>query len=464
MTGRGGTLPLTTSGHVRPGNFVNLKGGTGNYLVLKMRTHKVTALNWRLSSASETIAEVEPSGDYIARRSDFVDDQWVTYVINIKDLLTLSPDVAKTYGQAGDMSRNLLAAGFMYGMHSGDINLTDAYVDVSYFAVCDSWEEVEMVTRNDKTVSYTAWANNANIVDKKSDGSNLFVSEGENADKVVYQKTGNKMYVYVRSNVEGVEKYTRYEFKRITDDSRKLDTWKISSIDICDSSLNFLYSTVVGACECEAAIKENGAADFVGGWHGDEYMTAIKILVDGEELDLSKDYDFAGCESIQAVVESYLNRCDTEQKLFERVKIDTWTKDGLVINNKFTVLDNVFVHRAATSMLAISFKDGIITDHRNTNLAWTAIPDYQKQNESGITFDTNGVTWAEFRGKINVRVEMTDNKINGVLTAVTGSFNYDHFGGDNRRVKIYIEPAYNFNLYAGDVFECTSTQSIFAAE
>jgi hypothetical protein len=128
------------------------------------------------------------------------------------------------------------------------------------------------------------------------------------------------------------------------------------------------------------------------------------------------------------------------------------------------LLADIFIQRPATSMLAIAFKDGIITELRNERLDWTAIPDFQSQNGTDISFDTKGITWAEMRGKINVRVEMTDNKINGVLTAVTGSFNYDHFGGDNRRVKIYIEPAYNFNLYAGDVFECTSTQSIFAAE
>ena len=179
---------------------------------------------------------------------------------------------------------------------------------------------------------------------------------------------------------------------------------------------------------------------------------------------MSKDYELAGCDSVQAVVESYLNRCDTTQKLFERVKIDTWTKDGLVIYNKFDVLEDVFVHRAATSMLAIAFKDGIITEHRNTNLDWTVIPDYQAQNATDIKFNTSGVTWAEFRGKLNVRVEMTGNTVNGVLTEASGSFNYDHFGGTNRRVKIYIEPKYDFQLYAGDVYECTSTQSIFAAE
>jgi len=116
-------------------------------------------------------------------------------------------------------------------------------------------------------------------------------------------------------------------------------------------------------------------------------------------------------------------------------------------------------------MLAIKFGTGIITEHRNTNLAWTTIPDFQAQNASGITFDTSNVTWAEFRGKINVRVEMSDYKINDrVPTTGWGSFSYDYFGADARRVKIYIEPFYMEQLYAGDVFECTSTQSIFAAE
>ena len=197
-------------------------------------------------------------------------------------------------------------------------------------------------------------------------------------------------------------------------------------------------------------------------------MTGIKILIDGKEIDMNKNYALTACESVQAIVESYLNRCNTTQKLFERVKIDTWTEEGLVIYNKFNVIENVLVRRAATSMLAIAYRDGIITEHRNTNLDWTAIPDYQVQNATdvtlGFTFNPEGVTWAELRGKINVRVEMTGNTINGVPTEARGTFNYDHFGGTNRRVKIYIEHKYNFQLYAGDVFECTSTQSIFAAE
>ena len=74
-------------------------------------------------------------------------------------------------------------------------------------------------------------------------------------------------------------------------------------------------------------------------------------------------------------------------------------------------------------------------------------------------------TWAEMRGKLNVRVEMSDYTINGrVPTTGWGNFSHDYFGADARRVKIYIEPFYLEQLYEGDVFECTSTQSIFAAE
>ncbi|MBE6583838.1 MAG: hypothetical protein E7649_02475 [Ruminococcaceae bacterium] len=727
ITARGGTMPLTTGGHVKPnqGYFVSLNGGTGNYLVFKMRTNNVTALAWRLSSASDSVAEVEPSGNYLGLRTDLQNGEWVTYVVNIKDLLTLT-GINTTYGEAGDTTRTKLAAGFMYGPGSGDINTTNVSVDISYFAVCDSWEEVEKVVGEGETVSYTAWANNAALFEKNSDGSCVLCSPeftsaadgtvtytckdckkvytntvddsvnyysapgqfynnwaagyggntkcepvgtlmqdeegfiyssirmgtgasfeftngsitpvrgfsvngkrsdndpidlgdtikggtgkyfvikvrthdidelrflangdndnegvasyttgdsrptaaisdewvvyvvdieklglanyaanqtavsnvcvgmlidqsgekcsgnerldiayfaicdnwdevatvvgddnviytdwksntfdknlnsegvidtvGDNAEKVIYQKTGEHMYIYVRSNVPGVDKYTRYEFKRIVDNTTKFDSWKISMIDICDSDLNLLYTTVQGACELEAAIQEKlnygqgtAAADFIGGWHGDEYMTSIKILVDGVELDMSKDYALKGCDSVQAVVESYLNRCSanttTDEKVFDRVKTDTWTKDGLVIHNKFTATDDIFIQRAATSMLAIKFGTGIITEHRNTNLAWTTIPDFQAQNASGITFDTSNVTWAEFRGKINVRVEMSDYKINDrVPTTGWGSFSYDYFGADARRVKIYIEPFYMEQLYAGDVFECTSTQSIFAAE
>lgn len=728
MTNRGGTMPLTTGGHVKAGYYVDLNGGTGNYLVLRMRTHNITALSWRLGSASDTVAEAEANSGYIGRKDDFVNDKWFTYVVDIKDLLASSSGIKTTYGDAGDTSRTKIVAGFMYGYNSGDINLTDAYVDISYFAVCDNWQEVAAVTRNEKVVSYTAWVNNAPLTEKASDGScaldcslaitdagdtsftytcssckktytqtvdssvnfysapgqtsnnwstgadqssnavinhdirvengkvyerlvlgrgasfrfdntsvgtpsrrypaiadinggtgkyivircrvnnftkgssvgwtlnsstsdqanntdlnasttnatktraNDFVNGvwqtyvidiekmnhafykandmdatkiaigmymnqnnliegksidfeyvaicdswseidklveedtvlysgwsdgsawqkvntvdgglntdigvdtvGDDAEKVIYQKTGDRMYIYVRSNVSGVDKYTRYEFIHLTDEATKYDSWKILNMDICDELLNPIFSTVVGANECEAAIQEKlnygqgtAAADFIGGYHGDEYMTSLKVYVDGVELDMSKDYDFTGCESVQAVVASYLNRCsantETPEKVFDRVKTDTWTKDGLVIHNKFTATDDIFIQRPALSMLAIAFKDGIITEHRNTNLAWTAIPDFQAQNASGISVSSDGVTWAEFRGKINVRVEMSDYTLNGNATQAKGWFSYDYFGANSRRVKIYIEPFYMQQLYEGDVLECTSTQTVFAAE
>lgn len=462
--------------------IAEIEGGTGQYIVIRCRFNNFTngsSVGWVLNSStsaqgSNTGFNASDAGATAARAFDMLNGVWQTYVIDIESL-------GLPYYNANDMGANKIAIGMYMNQNA---LIEGKSLDVEYVAICDSWAEINKLVKED-TVLYSGWSDGSAWTTVSTATGPRELEEGVE-DEVLFEKIGEKMYIYVRSNVEGVNKYTRYEFKRMVNESTKFDSWKISMIDICDDKLNFLYTTVEGACELEAAIQEKlnygtgkAAADFIGGYHGDEYMTSIKIIVDGKEINMNDNYALTACESVQAVVESYLNRCTvdypTPEKVFDRVKIDTWTKDGLVIYNKFTATADIFVQRPATSMLAIKFGTGLITELRNTNLDWADIPDYTSQNggsdadmASGIMnsvkFDTAGVTWAEFRGKLNVRVEMSDYTVNGVQTDATGSFSYDYFGANSRRVKIYIEPFHMKQLYAGDVLECTSTQSIFAAE
>ena len=429
-----------------------LSGGTGRYLVLQFRAHNVTDVSLLLNcDATDCAGEFAVENAGASRNGGAIaEDEWLIYVIDLEQL-----DAPFYPAESKDAQK--IAVGLSFTGES------DAYIDVAAVAVCDSWGEVAGVAG--KAAFLTAWRGESSL--KKvncEDGSAFVNTKGEDADRVLFSKTGEKMYIYLRSPY--TEKYTRYEFRREVVASTNYDSWKIMDISICDSSLGVLYTTVVGACELEGAIKDPAAADFIGGWHGDEYLVKLTVLIDGAELDMSLDYPLTACESIQAVVESYLNRCETTQKAFERTRINTWTEQGLEIHNRFVAVESFNIHRAATSMLAIAFKDGIITEHKSTNMTeWTEIPDYKSQNGVNIQHNSTGVTKAELRGKIYVSVEMTKHELNGVQTSPFGSFSYDHFGSDSaRRIKIYIEPFYNVTMAAGDVLEIVSFQQVFALE
>ena len=80
--------------------------------------------------------------------------------------------------------------------------------------------------------------------------------------------------------------------------------------------------------ECEGALQERYAdnslaADFISGYHGDEKLKKITVLVDGVEIDMSKDYDLTACESVQTIVESIVYSCNTTNQVFDRVRTNT---------------------------------------------------------------------------------------------------------------------------------------------
>ena len=467
ITNHGATIPLVTSGNVKNGYLVDSKGGNGRYFVFKMRTVNVEALAWRITATTASGTATDPSGSYLARREAMPEGEWVVYVVDIAALLAAESRIT-TYGTAGNPDLTRIAAGFMYGHNLGG-TVTDAYLDIAYFAVCDNWEEIESVVGDDKVI-LTDWKNNTSDKKLSSSGELPVDTKGDDAAKVIFSKTGNKMQIYLRS--PDAEKYTKYDFIYIENASRKFASWKLESIEICDSDLNKLYNTMVGdSTECEGALQERYAdgslaSDFIGGYHGDEKLKKITVFIDGIELDMSKDYDLTACESVKTIVESELFSCDTTNKVFDRVRTNTWTKDGLEIKNKYTATAKITINRPETSMLAISLDygeyKGLITEHwDNVHNEWIEIGEF---NVSEGRYSASGMTEAKMRGLLNVSVSAYDCTFNGQALTPTGHFSYNYFSEDNMRVKIYIAPFSNRTFAVGDVFESTSFQSVFAAE
>lgn len=287
------------------------------------------------------------------------------------------------------------------------------------------------------------------------------------SDKVLYSKEGESLYIYMPSPF--TDKYTKYAFLRIVNPYTKYDCWRIYRIEICDSELNMLYSNQPGETECEGALRERladgkVASDFIGGYHGDEKMTKLTVYIDGQELDMSKDYELTECDSVKTVVESVLFRVDSDEKVFDRVKTDTWTKDGVEIKNKFSTVAKITIERAATSMIAVCPNlgdyQGLVREHwDNVSNTWIEICQFDNHmNKCNAT----GLTEARMRGLMDVYLNTYDCTINGIPTSPYGHFSYQAY--NPRKVKIYVDPFTNRTLEVGDVFESTSFQAIFARE
>ena len=61
------------------------------------------------------------------------------------------------------------------------------------------------------------------------------------------------------------------------------------------------------------AMKEKGAGDYIGGFHGDEVLTEVKLTVDGKELPLNRP--FSGTfESFHFYEQSHIFRCNTPEE------------------------------------------------------------------------------------------------------------------------------------------------------
>ena len=289
----------------------------------------------------------------------------------------------------------------------------------------------------------------------------------EKGKKLLYSKVGDTVYIYIPSPY--TDKYTRYSFVHHKNPYIKYDSWRILNIFICDSELNPLYTKLPGECECEGALRERlddgkVASDFIGGYHGDEVFVDITLLIDGRETDTSLDYPLSECECIQAVVKSVLFRVDSDEKVFERTKTDTFTRDGVEIRNRYDTLAKISIERAATSLLGVCISesgyDGLIREHwDNISEKWIEISDFDTHKNM---CNATGFVEARMRGLLDVHLNTYDCKINGVATSPYGHFSYQAY--NPKRVKIYVDPFQNRTLDAGDVFESTSFQSIFATK
>lgn len=166
----------------------------------------------------------------------------------------------------------------------------------------------------------------------------------------------------------------KYIFKEVVNNSINLNTWRLYSGDLLQDGE--IFANMWSNSDAEGPIKINGEQDFVGGFHGDEIMTDLKIIVDGNLIDHTGVVQESYFKNITIVCKSNVYHCDTSAKAgiiaFERTKKLVFEKEKVTITNKYIVVDDYgfTITRAATALFQCYKKDSednMLLNYVNTN-------------------------------------------------------------------------------------------------
>jgi hypothetical protein len=142
--------------------------------------------------------------------------------------------------------------------------------------------------------------------------------EGQDTPPVAIEKSGNTVTITQGKSI--------YTLKLDVSESRKLSTWRLIKQTINGDEI---WKDI----DIEAPIKQKDTADFIGGYHGDEYCDTVSMYADGEPLDLAANWTKLTANVFTVFVTSKVNYCDTDTKAFTRHKKLEFTTNKLTVYN-----------------------------------------------------------------------------------------------------------------------------------
>ena len=122
-------------------------------------------------------------------------------------------------------------------------------------------------------------------------------------DDTTYGDITESLIIYLKAK----NGFTKIPFCHSINDTTKFcDVWNIQPVYAVDDAFNNTFQiSTTGEYEC--AIKIYGASDFMGGnGHGDEYVTLITTLMDGENISISGITEQTKFNELKIIVNSNL--------------------------------------------------------------------------------------------------------------------------------------------------------------
>ena len=171
----------------------------------------------------------------------------------------------------------------------------------------------------------------------------------------VKKTEANKMSVYQKGSGTN---YIEYNFERETfafdgsSPSNNLDCWRIKGAYECSADYLRLRVLVdIGAWEC--AIKEDGAVDFIGTFHGDDVLVDAFFIINNKEYSQSSLFDIDNPSGFEFVQTSNLYSCNTQTKVASCYRHYQWFDNSVTVEQKITFVKPVVVKDAYLAMLPV---------------------------------------------------------------------------------------------------------------
>lgn len=256
---------------------------------------------------------------------------------------------------------------------------------------------------------------------------------------IKYQTNYSGTFTYNGSELKVVSDKAEYIFKRVTSDSIHIDTWRLYQGDLVrtDGTKFNMWTN----SDAEGVVQISGEDDFIGGYHGDEIMTNLRIFVDG--VDITNESNISGDFNVISIyVESDVYHCNTSDLAstiaFKRNKWLKFKGEKVRIGNEWTAQSDLVIASAPLALFQCFYKKDdteIATDYMANSdyklyqLATPAIHTPNSKDNTEFTLET----------KINP-IRFKAIKTNGVNPM--GVVAYTFISAQNR-IKFYYYTIYN---------------------
>lgn len=215
-------------------------------------------------------------------------------------------------------------------------------------------------------------------------------------NKLILKKVGEELKINVPSK-KGSGLYLQFGFVHDINSTANTNVYRLKSMHIVDKDFAVRH-ILKESTEIEGVVTENGANDYIGGYHGDETYEFCTVLVDGTEKPMNgEDYSIA-CDTLDIVVKSTINSVNNvADKVFTRYKHIVFNGNTLIIENKWIALRSVKITRSYMTMMSLPILSGdkYISKYCRNNISYS-VQQTDGEEIAGSPFEeTTGVNCIE---------------------------------------------------------------------
>ncbi|MCR9549029.1 hypothetical protein [Vibrio antiquarius] len=280
--------------------------------------------------------------------------------------------------------------------------------------------------------------------------------------ELVINVNKNNIQIYAKGADRHSDRYLEYNLKHIDDPLINANLWRLYELYESKNVSNLPpYSffrvhdkkPIVNAGEWELAIREAGADDFMGGYHGDELLTSVSLVINGENVPIRESQYVA--DSLSFTQTSDLYSWYTGQVVAKHIKEYKFSQAGIILKQKVEWERSVEVSRAYLSMFPVKRKIDYTSGTQITDTAWYwPSGDIQDVSESGFALNvktSDDEIWLEgAESRFRAEVKMTEHpRLPGYNVFV---HNVDAYN------KIYFDISNRYTTKIGEIWE---TETIY---